>query len=277
MHRVFALLLAATLAAGCHDHDTTAPRDIVPPAAPRGLRSVTGDQEVFLSWLANTEGDVVGYRIYVAPCAAGDNCPYDRVGETAGTTFSVRQLANGQTRYFAVSAYDAAGNESALSYDTVFDTPRPEGYDLVLANYLVDSLRAGYDFSEYASGHAVCNYSSSNTDVYFGASGGMFVMFAPYTDTDIQDAGYARTLDAVDFAPDAGWSPTGTAELIVGHCYVVWTRDDNYAKFRVTSLSTGRVVMDWAYQTDPGNRELRARRGIPGDDRRVRRPIVWSS
>ncbi len=36
-------------------------------------------------------------------------------------------MTNGQTRFLAVSAIDRAGNESALSYDTVFDTPRPEG------------------------------------------------------------------------------------------------------------------------------------------------------
>jgi len=72
-------------------------------------------------------------------------------------------------------------------------------------------------------------------------------------------------LDAIDIAPTQGWSPTGAVELLVGHCYVVWTRDDHYAKFRVTQITPpgpstpARVQFDWAYQVDPGNVELRNR------------------
>jgi hypothetical protein len=52
--------------------------------------------------------------------------------------------------------------------------------------------------------------------------------------------------------------------LIPGHCYLVWTRDNHYAKFRVTGLSPTVVSFDWAYQTDPGNPELHARRAARG-------------
>jgi hypothetical protein len=66
----------------------------------------------------------------------------------------------------------------------------------------------------------------------------------------------------------------------VGHCYVVWTRDDHYAKFRVTDIQPAaggvpdRVVFDWAYQVDPGNRELRASR-VKDGRRGATRPIAW--
>src|ERR1043166_5262251 len=116
------LVLAAVGLAGCVDN-TTAPRDVTPPApraapppaAPRGVFSVTGDGQVTLQWLPNTESDVDGYRIYEAPCATGSNCPYDRVGSTSGTQFAVTGLPNGITRFYAVSAVDRAGNESALN------------------------------------------------------------------------------------------------------------------------------------------------------------------
>jgi hypothetical protein len=117
--------------------------------------------------------------------------------------------------------------------------------------------------------------------MFFGSNGSVYQMFVPDFQTDIQDAGYASTLDAVDFAPTTGWSPTGTVELIVGHCYIVWTRDDHYAKFRVTDLkpsstgSPGRVTFDWAYQVDRGNRELRARKAKDGAWQP--RPIAWAS
>ncbi len=270
MNRTWLPLAAAlVLLAGCDDH--TAPRDTTPPAAPRGVRSVTGDGQATLSWLANTESDVIGYRVYEAPCAGGPACPYDRVGSTTGTRFTVTGLANGVTRYFAVSAVDRSGNESALaplSPEYIFDTPRPEGSQ-ALTNAQTAPATSGYDFSAYS----VRDKDDPSTDVYFTSSGGLAEMICPFVDTDIQDAGYASSLDAVDFAPSAGWSPTGTVELIVGHCYVVWTYDNHYAKFRVTGLGGGQVVFDWAYQTDPGNPELRAR-PAPREGARVRRPLA---
>jgi len=246
------MLALAGVLAGCND--STAPRDLVPPAAPRGVATITGDHVVFVGWLANTEADLAGYRIYKASCADGQGCPYDAIGVTTGTRFTVEGLTNGETRYFAVAAYDRAGNESELSYDIVFDTPRPEGFDQVLTDATTSPATSGWDFSA----RAVLAFDDPAVDVYYVRSGGVDRIVAPFVDTEIQDAGYATTLDAIDFAPASGWSPTGAAELIVGHCYVVKTFDDHYAKLRLTSLAAGRAQLDWAYQVDPGNRELKA-------------------
>ena len=248
-------------AAGC-DETTTAPRDVTAPAAPVGLSSVTGDGQVRLQWLENTEGDLAGYRLYAAPCASGSSCPYDRIGSTSATQFTVTGLTNGVTRYYAVSAVDRAGNESALSYGTVFDTPRPTGAT-TLTNFTVQSGTAGWDFNTFTRRA----WDDVATDIYYGDNGSVKQMFTTSVEvtpgnfayTDIQDAGYASSLDKVDFAPTDGWSPTGTVELIPGHCYVVWTWDDHYAKFRVTELLSNYVNIDWAYQTATGNRELKAR------------------
>ena len=270
------LPLTLLLISGCEDKSTSV-RDVTAPAAPRAVYTVTGDGEVFVRWLANTEYDVAGYRIYQAPCESGSNCPYDRVGSTTGTSFTVSGLANGVTHFYAVAAYDESGNESDLSYEVLFDTPRPEGFGLRLNNYLDIVDDSGYDFSAAASRV----WDDLSTDMFFGYNGSVFQMFVPDFQTDIQDAGYASSLDAVDFAPNAGWSPTGSVELIVGHCYVVWTRDDNYAKFRVTEIHPSpapgvpaTVRFDWAYQVDPGNRELRASR-VKDGRRGETRPLHW--
>jgi hypothetical protein len=268
------LLLIAAVAglSGCDDE--TAPRDLSPPAAPRGFYSVTGDQTVYLNWLGNTESDVAGYRIYQAPCASGSACPYTRIGSTSGTTFTISGLSNGVTAYYAVAAYDRAGNESDLSYQTVFDTPRPEGLAARLSDYLTSPALAGWDFSS----EVVRPWDDAETDVFFGYNGSIFQMFVPDFQTDIQDAGYASTLDAVDFAPNGGWSPSGSVELIMGHCYVVWTRDNHFAKFRLSQFVPGssgppRVEFDWAYQVAAGNPELRARPAR--EEGAGRRPIAW--
>ena len=262
-----ATIALAAASAGCVDD--VAPRDVTAPAAPRGVYSVTGDHEVTLHWQPNTEGDFAGYRIYEAGCASGSTCPYDRIGATSGTTFLVTGLANGVTRYFAVSALDRAGNESDLSYDTVFDTPRPAGIDASITNYLNGLSGAGWDFSAAAPRAA----NDPATDVVFGYDGFVYQMFARDSVTDIQDAGYGTTLDAVDWAPSTGWSPSGTVELVPGHCYVVWTRDDHYAKLRVTAIAPAAVVFDWAYQTAAGNPELHARPARRANN--SPRPVAW--
>lgn len=260
----------AALAAGCKD-DTTAPRDVTPPAAPRGVFTVTGDHQATLYWLANTESDISGYRIYTAPLENGPNGDYYRAGTAVApaTSYVITGLANGVTKYLAVSAVDLAGNESDLSYDTVFDTPRPAGYGATLANFVSGVAGAGWDFSAYMTRDS----DDPETDIFFGYNGAVYQMFARDNMTDIQDMGYAGNLDAIDWAPADGWSPSGTVEVIPGHCYVVWTRDNHFAKFRVTGRSASVAVFDWAYQTDPGNQELRARRAT--GDVPVVRPVTW--
>ena len=274
MRTILSLMLGTLLIAGCHDDRVVAPRPLAQPAAPRGVYSVTGDHEVFLSWLANTEPDVAGYRIYQAPCASGSSCPYDRIGSTPTTTFTAGGLANGVTRYYAVAAYDFAGNESALTYETLSDTPRPEGFAARLSSYLTQPATAGWDFSAAL----LRPWDHQATDMFYGSNGSLLQMFVLDYQTDIQDAGYASSLDAVDFAPGVGWSPTGSVEVIEGHCYVVWTRDNHYAKFRVTSIITPPqgspiIEFDWAYQVATGNRELRAQPAR--EEGTTRRPITW--
>ena len=273
------LMVLGILLAGCSEK-TTAP--VHPPAAPRGLFSVTGDGEVTLVWLANTEADVVGYRIYQGPCG-GLDCEYTRIAAIPAPAgldsleYVVTGLTNGETRFFAVAAVNRAGAESDLSYEDVFDTPRPAGTGLVLNNYLVYATNIGYDFSAFAR----TNVTDPPADVFFGYhedSTGFIhqQVFVPDYSTDIQDAGWVSSLDAVDFAPgpDSGWSPSGTVEAIVGHAYVVWTRDDHYAKFRITAVGPAQVTLDWAYQIDPGNRDLKAKPATEEGGAR-RRPIVW--
>ena len=259
MKRLALLLGCAALAfaiAGCKDN-TTAPRHTA-PAAPRGVYSLNGDRQVTLYWYPNTEATVSEYRIYQSPCESGSNCPYTRVTSVSAAQDSavVTGLTNGTTRYFAVSAVDQAGYESDLSYETVWNTPRPAGYGATVVNYRGKNfVGAAWDFS---AGLPV-SYWSPQADIVYSDTLGYQEMYAVGNLTDIQDAGYTTSLDGVAFAPAAGWSPTGSVQLIPGHTYVVWTRDNNFGKFRVTSLTHTAATFDWAYQTDAGNSMLRAR------------------
>ena len=62
--------------------------------------------------------------------------------------------------------------------------------------------------------------------------------------------------DAPELIEEAG---DGVVEAIVGHSYIVYTRDGHYAKFEVIARGSGTLTMDWAYQIDPDNPELARR------------------
>lgn len=219
-----------------------------PPDVPVGLVSTTGDGRVRLEWIDVQDDDLAGYRVYVSDDPDG---PYDSIGETEQNRFVDHGAVNGRTYFYAVTAFDHCDNESDLSYETVHDTPRPEGFDLVLYRAGTRPADSGYDFSRFERQ----GDDDSGTDIYFEITSGTPWMYAASSGVRIQDVGYID-LEDLDWAPDGGWSENGRVELIRGHTYVVRTADSHYAKFNVVSLFSDRVTLDWAYQVDRDNREL---------------------
>ncbi|MBI4546876.1 MAG: hypothetical protein HY707_02775 [Ignavibacteriae bacterium] len=239
--------LVSVLFVGCEDRIIQP--DIIPPSAPRGLYTATGDNLVEIFWLDNPEPDVEGYHVYVSSSYDGE---YGLIGTTQQLHFVDRGARNGTTYYYAVSAYDVSGNESRLSKDVVYDTPRPEGYDVAIRNYRTDPNLSGYDFSTYSVGP----YDDQYTDVFFEYYNGLYYMNV-WDDTEIQDVGYTESLYDIGEVPTRGWSPTKDVQLIIGHTYVVLTWDSHYAKMRVISLTPGGVMFDWAYQLQQDNPRLK--------------------
>ncbi len=258
------LLFGPVLAGpGCED-GTSEPLDRDAPAAPRGVTSITGDERVTLVWFPNEEWDLDGYRVYRNDRPSGT---YGRLGWVPDQNgdrveYVDRQVVNGLTYYYAVSAVDHSGNESPLSPEAVYDTPRPEGFGVHLTNYHSDPVRCAYDFSRYER----TDYDDPDADlayVYENDTGAwMFGLNVGDVYTELQDAGYTNSMEEISYAPLDGWSPRAAVEMIEGHTYIVWTRDDHYAKFRAVRVRPDEIVFDWAYQVDPENRELRERGGV---------------
>ncbi|RPI65674.1 MAG: fibronectin type III domain-containing protein, partial [Geobacteraceae bacterium] len=77
--------------------------------------------DVTLAWDPNSEADIEGYGVYFKLGASGP--PYDLFGyvtlqelnDPDNPSFAVTGLVMGSSYYFAVTAYDTAGNESAYS------------------------------------------------------------------------------------------------------------------------------------------------------------------
>ncbi|MCK7520206.1 MAG: hypothetical protein MZV64_22195 [Ignavibacteriales bacterium] len=47
----------------------------------------------------------------------------------------MNEAVNGDKYYYAVAAYDYNGNESELSYDVIYSTARPEGFNQAIFDY----------------------------------------------------------------------------------------------------------------------------------------------
>ena len=276
------LILFTGLALGGCDESVTCvdcDEDVIcvdddPPAVPTGVFSVTGDGVVSVYWNDIYQLDLMGYAVYRHD---GDDPIYGEYhwqgdiawdenydDDTLLHWFDDESVVNGRTYYYAVLAYDDSGNESALSFETVMDTPRPEGIEIFLYDREgTYSERSGFDFSGLALGRT--SWDAPEADIYVTfASGVPEVVAARPAIVQLQDFGTAFMDDAT-YAPDHGWSELGRAELIEGHCYFVRIAEDpetevNYAKFRVFAIhdQDDMVEIDWAYQTDLFNRELAA-------------------
>jgi Fibronectin type III domain. len=89
------------------DYDGTA------PAAPSAPAAEAGDTEVTLEWAANTEPDLVSYRVYGG--AATHPAVLLATVAAGTTTYTHTGLTNGREYSYRISAVDGAGNESLLS------------------------------------------------------------------------------------------------------------------------------------------------------------------
>jgi hypothetical protein len=101
--------------------------DSVVPSDVENVKATAGDGSVNLTWNVATDNvGVTGYKIYYGKnSVTQDNTSYELGPVDVGNkvTYSVTGLTNGQKYYFAVTAYDAAANESENYSIEVSATP----------------------------------------------------------------------------------------------------------------------------------------------------------
>ncbi len=73
-----------------------------------------------LTWSANTEADLSGYRLYYGTSSGS----YDKNVDVGNkTSHSLSGLKSGQTYYIVARSYDSSGNESNNSSEMIFTAP----------------------------------------------------------------------------------------------------------------------------------------------------------
>lgn len=83
-----------------------------------------------VSWNANTESDLAGYKIYygtsprTSSCPPGDYASSVNIGNVTSYTFP--NLTNGATYYFSITAFDTSNNESCFSSEVNKIIPVPD-------------------------------------------------------------------------------------------------------------------------------------------------------
>lgn len=261
---LLAVCCGVALLMGCNDnrHDVIVfPTDGIPPAEPQGVSSVTGDDYVDLYWIPNTEPDLEGYGVYRSLDAEEGYELIDEVGirpdpDTGLIFYRDRGARNATTYFYGITAFDDEGLESDLNVDLIFDTPRPEGSVRIMN---VDGFpgSSGFDLSR----DDIVAWDDPRADIYYEQTrNGGFRIYTidqdPRDQTDIQDMGYAESFDEIGWAPGDGWSANGWVEAIPGHIYIVWTRNDHYAKIWIQNMTEDFVDLIWAYQQQDANQEL---------------------
>jgi hypothetical protein len=240
---------------GCDVNINDFESDKIAPNPPNNVYSVTGDNKIYLYWDDNRESDLAGYNVYFSYTYDGT---YYYIGNTTRNSFIDYDAKNGSTYYYAITAYDRNGNESELSIEEVFDTPRPEGFNQSIFEYNEFPNSSGYSFKNYL----VVPYNSNDADFFFEKYNNKFYLDV-WKDSDIQDMGNTTDIYDISYAPLNGYVQINEGEnikyteAVVGHTYVIWTWDNHFAKVRIKNITNERIVFDWAYQTAEGNRELK--------------------
>jgi len=87
------------------------PEDRFPPATPTGFRAVASPRSVELSWDANTEPDLAGYRVYRSLPGGSP----EKIADVAVPAYSDHNVEAGKMYRYEVSAIDRLNNESPHS------------------------------------------------------------------------------------------------------------------------------------------------------------------
>jgi hypothetical protein len=267
---------ALAAVAACSSDDRTGPG--VPPDVPASLFSTTLDGAIALSWSDNAytadPGNFQNYRIYSTSYNLDlDQCgtAWQLEGTTVAPEFVVGALTNGISRCFSVSSVSVDGFESARSAQRA-DTPRPDARNVLVYAFQFQAAGSGFRFWDdlNADGRTqddelgiVRSGNGSNIDfvVDRDGSGDLFLTpVRPGTGVEYYDPNNpTEDLSSIDFAADQVYHTSGI-QAVPGYGYVFETDGGDgfkrYGALRVTHVGQNFLILDWAFQTDPGNPEL---------------------
>ena len=272
---------ALVLLAACSDDDDVNGPGVT-PETPSSLSSTSLDEAIALVWSDNpfqADPDIFGnYRVYSTTYDIdNDECGSDWAveGTTVAPEFLVGALANGVPRCFSVTAVSLDGLESDRS-PLRGDTPRPDSRNVVLAAAPTTPTGSGFRFWDDLDGDGgtqaeelglVRGATSPDIDFFVDRDGNGDLFLTPVrSGTGVEyydESDPVEDLTSIDFAQDRsgqGGYRTTAIEAIPGFGYVFeMDGGDGFVRYgavRIQHVGTTFLILDWAFQTDPGNPEL---------------------
>jgi hypothetical protein len=265
--------------AACSDDGTGPDGDA--PDTPASLSSTSLDGAVALTWSDNSfqsdPSNFSNYRVYSTsydidapdgtdPCGS----EWRLEGTTVAPEFIVGAMTNGVSRCFEVSAVSGEGAESGRS-PVRNDTPRPESRNVALRTVQDVPEESGFRFWDDLDGDGrsddnelgiVRDGLSGAIDFFVDrdVSGDVFLSPAAVgTGVEFYSESPVEDLTTIDFAEERTYRTTPIeAEPGFGYVFEMDGGDgfNRYGAVRVTHVGQTLIILDWAFQTDPGNPEL---------------------
>lgn len=245
--------------------------------APLTLTTTSLDGAIGMTWSDNAyTSDPQGFSIYRVYSTGYDldqglcGVTWSLEGTTVAPEYIAGALTNGSPRCFGVSAISVEGFESLWS-PVRSDTPRPDARNIVIYARQFSAAGSGFRFWRdldsdgrsdanelglISSGNAVDIDFSVERDV----SGDLFLT-PVRSGTGVMEYGSipVEDLTSIDYAPDVIYASAGIS-AVPGWGYVFeMDGGDGFSRYgavRVTHVGQDYLILDWAFQTDPGNPEL---------------------
>lgn len=271
MRPALALPLAVLALAACSSDYGTGPHGGGVLEVPETLVSVSLNTAIELSWDPNARlaspNRFSHYNVYSTSYdldrSVCDDAGWALEGTSVSEDFLVSGLTNGVPLCFAVSSVSTGGDESAVSaYRN--DTPRYDARNVLVSTAQSDLSTSGFRFDFGGSSALGQVVSGNRSDIDFRVdrhSDGSIWLTTVRNGTSVvlysQDP--VTDLTSIDIAPLNGYV-TGSIEAVPGFAYVFETQLSDglhYGAVRVTHTSHDYVILDWSYQTDFGNPELK--------------------
>jgi hypothetical protein len=257
-----------------------------PPDVPALLSSTTLDGAVALIWSDNAytadPANFQNYRVYSTSFDLGTGqcgTAWQLEGTTVAPEFLVGALTNGISSCFSVSAVGHDGAESARS-EVRNDTPRPDARNVALFARQVQNAGSGFRFWKDGNGDGQVQENElglvlpgSDPTIDFSveqdSNGELFLRpVRPGTGVEFYSDVPVEDLTGIDVAPCLPASDpslcsayaTTPIQASPGFAYVFeMDAGDQFLRYgalRVTHVGQTFLIVDWAFQTDPGNPEL---------------------
>jgi hypothetical protein len=270
------MLGALAVMAACSSNDRTAPG--VPPDVPASLSSTSLDGAIALTWTDNSytsdPSSFQSYRIYSTSYNLDQNLcgtSWQLEGTTVAPEFIAGALTNGVPRCFSVTAISIDGFESDRS-PLRADTPRPDSRNVILYASPFQAAGSGFRFWDDLNGDGsvqanelglVRSSAAPDIDFFVDRDGVGDLYLTPVrAGTGVEyydDNNPVEDLTSIDFAADRTYHTSGIL-AIPGYGYVFEMDGGDgfkrYGAVRLSHVGHDFLIMDWAYQTDPGNPEL---------------------